>query len=317
MDQLLSHPLASLPALRAIRLCAALAVTAGATACSDQPQPLAPSVPPIAPAAVQGKPSKIAFTSGPFANAGVYVIKADGTGLKSLIDGPGADRQAAYSPDGRRIAFVSDRGGAEQIYVARSDGRNPAPVTSFNAGEYPSNPSWSPDGARIAFSRQAGGNTDIYMINVDGSGLARLTDAAAADEDPAWSPDGSEIAFVSRRDGNAEVYLMAANGSGQVPFTACLLHCFAPAWSPTGQAISYQSGSALQIQPVAGGAPVQVASDLDESGAPAWSPDGSELVFVAFDANGQRDLFAVQPAGAGLRRITNTPAVESWPSWKK
>jgi Tol biopolymer transport system component len=69
------------------------------------------------------------------------------------------------------------------------------------------------------------------------------------------------------------------------------------------------------IQSLAGGAPLHAAHNLDQFAAPAWSPDGSELVYVGFDAGSQRDLFAVKPDGTGQRRITNTPALEAWPSW--
>jgi TolB protein len=293
-----------------------LVVAVAATACSTSPEPLAPDQEPAALAAAQkGKPSKIAFTVDPAGNSGLFLVKADGSGLKTLLDRPAADQQAAYSPDGRLIAFASDQSGARQIYTAKADGRNPAAVTGFTDGSWVLDPAWSPDGSRIAFTRIVAGNTDVYVIGADGTGLARLTDDLAVDHHPAWSPDGATIAFSTTRDGNGEVYTMSADGSNQTAFTACLLHCFSPAWAPGGHALAYQRGSDLVIQPLAGGTPVQAAQNLDQFAKPAWSRDGSELVFVGVDAAAQRDLFVVKPDGTGLRRLTNTPALEAWPSW--
>jgi Tol biopolymer transport system component len=109
-------------------------------------------------------------------------MNADGTAQTRLSDGTADDSDPAWSPDGNRIAFRSDRAGNGDIYVMRADGTGVTLLTN-NARE----PAWSPDGSRIAFTRP-GGNWDIYVMNANGTGLIRVTDDLAIDGVAAWRP---------------------------------------------------------------------------------------------------------------------------------
>jgi len=284
-------------------------------ACGDEQDPAGPSAS-ASFAGAGGTTTKIAFTLDPMGDASLATVKSDGTGFKALVNSAGQDREVAYSPDGGRIAFTSDRDGIQQIYLARSDGRRPIVVTQLPAGSFPRHPAWSPDGTHLAFSQSAAGNRDIYLLDLASGGITRLTEAAAVDDDPTWSPDGTRIAFTSYRDGNSEIYTMSDGGTDEAPFTSCVNFCYGPAWSPDGQTIAYQEGGTLYTRTVAGGLPFLVTTSLAEFGSASWSPDGSELVFVAQDAGAQCDVYAIHPDGSGRRRITNSAAVEGWPVWK-
>jgi TolB protein len=83
------------------------------------------------------------------------------------------DRLPAWSPDGRQIAFESDRDGESRIYVMGADGSNPVRLTSPPGKD--SHPSWSPDGKQIAFHRTVLGHGQVYVINADGGNVRRLT----------------------------------------------------------------------------------------------------------------------------------------------
>ena len=102
----------------------------------------------------------------------------------------------AWSPDGRKLAFVSRRDGNSEIYVMNADGSEQGNLTQHPASD--SHPSWSPDGRKLAFVSRRDGNSEIYVMNADGSGLRNVTRAPSDDLDPAWSPDGRAIAFVHR-----------------------------------------------------------------------------------------------------------------------
>ncbi len=155
----------------------------------------------------------------------VYVMNADGTGLRNLTPGPGGGESLSWSPDGRKIGFRSLRDGSGEIYVVNVDGTGLRRLTRLTRTPVSSGwttlsaPAWSPDGRKILFVRVGWGdrlvNSEILVMNADGSRQRNLTRNPAPDGDPVWSPDGRKILFVSKRDGYGEIYVMNADGSGQ------------------------------------------------------------------------------------------------------
>ena len=139
--------------------------------------------------------NKIVFVSERDANDEIYVMNADGSGQTRLTNNSSGDRAPAWSPNGSKIAFSSNRGrGGSGIYVMKSDGSGQNTVTDIPASD---EPAWSPDGAKIIFTSNRYGSTDIYVMNANGSGQTNLTNNPAIDNAPAWSPDGAKIAFTS------------------------------------------------------------------------------------------------------------------------
>lgn len=117
----------------------------------------------------------------------VYAINADGSGEQWLTDSPGLDAFPGWSPDGGRIAFVTDRDGNWEIYTMNPDGTDQRRLT--NTPEDESSPAYAPDGKRIAYvTEPIGTNPEIYVMDADGSGLTQLTDNPAEDSFPAWRP---------------------------------------------------------------------------------------------------------------------------------
>ena len=156
--------------------------------------------------------AQIAFTSTRDGNAEIYVMDADGKNQRRLTDSPRYDGHPSWSPDGQRIAFVSQRGGFRiQIYVMDSNGENQTRLT--HDGGNKREPSWSPDGQSIAFMLNNFASIQIYVMDSDGKNRTRLTDGRH-DWSPAWSPDGEMIAYESWRgeDSLSEIHLMTAEG---------------------------------------------------------------------------------------------------------
>ena len=181
---------------------------------------------------------RIGFVSDREGNKDIYTINTDGSDLVRLTDHPGDDYAPAWSPDGSRIVFLSDRNGIHysQPFIMNADGSG-ASLLSAKLG---SSPSWSPDGKMmvVAFGRNE--NPDIYVINADGSGLKRLTDHPAVDVLTSWSPEGTQIAFYSNRDGD-DIYVVNVDGTELTRLTHHPATDISPIWSPDSSRIVFVS----------------------------------------------------------------------------
>lgn len=162
--------------------------------------------------------------------ASLYRVGQDGTGMRRLTYASSYDGDAAWSPDGSSIAFVSDRAGSVDVWIVAAGGPGLTRVTRSPGTD--ERPTWSPDGARLAFGRLGadGVRSSVLVVNRDGTG-ERLV--VGDGREPAWSPDGRWIAFVSDRDGHANVYVASAAGDGRVArVTSDWAPKFRPAWRP-------------------------------------------------------------------------------------
>jgi Tol biopolymer transport system component len=163
----------------------------------------------------------------------------------ALLSTTRVESRAAWAPNGRRLAFNSDRSGEMNVWVRDSAGGE-RQVTSGPGGDY--QPMWSPDGATLVFFSARGGNTDIWRVDLADTALTRLTDDPSLDINPFYSPDGRRVAFVSDRSGRFEVWVMNADGSGQrqVASAGCWGHFLM--WTGDSRAVVFRGESDRQIQ---------------------------------------------------------------------
>ena len=186
-----------------------------------------------------------------------------------------------WSPDGTRIAFVSNRnGGFIQIHVMDADGKNPIRLTDAVWDDYPT---WSPDGTKIAFSSSPDGKMipHIAVMDADGENLVMLEGHGT---EPSWSPDGGEIAFISRSDGIEEIYVIGEDGHGLKRVTNDFMFKGSPSWSPDGRRIAYwgEENGFFQIYVVRadGRNRTRLTRNREHHWLPAWSPDGRTIAYV-------------------------------------
>lgn len=137
-----------------------------------------------------------------------------------------------YSPDGRRVAFVSTRPGLPQIYVMASDGTDPQLFAPFDYGVTGSSnaPEWSPDGQYVTFHRDVAGTLQVFVLDVRTRSVRQLT-STGRNEDPTWAPDARHLCFISDRVGFRQLWIIDLE-TGRIRPLIAMSASRLPAWSP-------------------------------------------------------------------------------------
>ncbi len=147
-------------------------------------------------------------------SANLWVANAAGEKERMITHEVGIQYQPAWSPDGKRIAYIGGHGyGTYELYVVSEDGTERRQLTQNRTHEFL--PAWSPDGTQIAFSADASGDYEIWVMEANGSHARQLTQSPGLDTRPVWSPDGTKIAFVTNRSGPLEIWTMNPDGTEQ------------------------------------------------------------------------------------------------------
>lgn len=207
---------------------------------------------------------------------------ADGHRPLSILDSAEPILSPSWSPDGRKVAYVSFESGRPAIYSQNITTRERQKLTSFRGLN--GAPAWSPDGARMALTLSRDGNPEIYIMDIASRALTRVTNHYAIDTEPRWLPDGSGLIFTSDRGGSAQIYRLTLadksvrrltfegsyNGRGDI--------------SPDGRYLAMvhrEAGQRFQIA-------VQdlqtqvltVITQTPQDESPSFSPNGTQLVYA-------------------------------------
>jgi Tol biopolymer transport system component/heat shock protein HslJ len=183
----------------------------------------------------------------------LFVSMLDGSGRIRLTASPEVDAEPVWSPDGKRIAFVSYRDGQRELYWLEVPATPGGPLpdahrVTYTEHDWEWGQVWSPDGEWLAYMCTPKGfgssqvHSDICIIQADGNGFRRLTDDQKGASSLAWSPDGRRLAFISDRDLDEEVYIIDADGSNQRQLTFNETNYYHYlTWSPDSACIAYVS----------------------------------------------------------------------------
>src|SRR5438034_5631063 len=208
--------------------------------------------------------------------------------LRPVSADTGQQIDPAFSPDGSRIAFVSNRDGNAEIYAMDADGTNVTRLTSDP--QLGGHPVFAPDGQAVLFqSQRAGGKLQVFSMNADGTGVKQLTQDSVSLA-PAISPDGRTIAYVSLRNKHYDIRLMNRDGSNQRQFTR------SPQWRESEPRFLKDGTLAYLVERQEGGRTVQQVMKADLPTGQVTALSGTDLALFSF---------AVAPAGDLLALVVN------------
>ena len=266
--------------------------------------------------------TKIAFTSTRDGNIDIYVMDIDGRNQRRVTVNPARDWLPAWSPDGKKIAFVSNRNNVNeehrQIWVIDADGKNAIRLTD---GLVDTNPDWSPDGTKIVYDTHLVPEDHnlapdgIAVMDADGNNKRLVKNARGLH--PTWSPDGKRIAFISvKNPRGAQIYVMDVDGRNRMRLTRDFVHKRLPSWSHDGRRIAYVGDNVIWVVDSDGKNPTQLTEHVTED-HPTWSPDSEFIAFTSFGRDpGIIGIYTVDVTNGVVDALLRDP--DSWnhhPDW--
>ena len=256
----------------------------------------------------------------------IFLVNADGSGRRRLTRTRGNDFSPAWSPDGRRIVFRSNRNQTDdldlnnELYVICADGSRERRLTSTPDLQERS-PAFSPDGRWLAFAGEDRDRAlDLYLMRPDGTRRRKLTarlDCGA--EYPSWSPDGKRIAFHCFRGDNVEIYSIDPEGGNPRRLTRQPGDDGFPAWSPDGRRILFDTdGGDLYLIDPDGSHRTQLTDHPATEALASWSPDGTRIAFASDRGRPRQDyqVHVMNADGSAVRAVTRGRASHFNPAWQ-
>jgi len=267
---------------------------------------------------------RLAFTATIGDHDRILVLDLDSRRVRRLIDGPGNNSYPSWSPDGKTIAFTSDRDGQSEIYIADWEGSNQRRMTNSSNSD---NASWSPDGKKLVFYSETGQSrgqptANIFTLSLEkGARPVQITDFDGRNTTPRWSPDGKYITYSTNRfwPGWDVCNWDLSAGEENCFLTGTDTFCRAT-WSESGNWVAYSYGSFDQIY--IGMLDVRTRQQLKMTNLPGkeydpiWLADDTFLAFVAEGGNrGNYNIYSLHIADKRQNVLLDAPYPFRFLSW--
>ncbi len=245
----------------------------------------------------------------------LVVADADGFSPQTVLTSAAPLLSPAWSPDGRRLAYVSFESRRSEVYVQEVASGKRRKVASFQGIN--GAPAWSPDGRRLALALSKDGNPEIYLLEVESGALRRLTNHWAIDTEPVWTPDGKALLFTSDRGGAPQIYRLPVSVAGEpqrVTFEGG--YNASPDLSPDGRLLTMvhrtEGRYTIAVMDLESGL-VRSLTDgpLDES--PTFSPNGAMILYSS--SAGSQALATVSVHGRARQPLQSVGDEVREPAW--
>jgi TolB protein len=225
--------------------------------------------------------TRIAYVTKAGSRYNLWVADADGENAQSALASPEPIISPAFSPDGRRLAYVSFESRKPVVYVHDIATGQRRLIANFRGSN--SAPAWAPDGRTLAVTLTREGGSQIYTIPATGGEPRRLTQSGSIDTEALYSADGRSIYFVSDRGGSPQIYRMPSSGGEAQRVTFTGSYNISPAASPDGRWLAYISringAFKLQVMELASGN-VQSVTDTTADESPSFAPNGKLIIYA-------------------------------------
>lgn len=245
----------------------------------------------------------------------LQIADADGQNPQVMLRSPHSIISPSWSPDGKRLAYVSFESGKPVIYVQTLSSGQRVPLANFKGNN--SAPAWSPDGSQLAIVLSRDGISQIYLINADGSGLRRVMRSPLIDTEPNFSPDGSSLVFTSDRGGSPHVYRVPVAGGEAQRITFNGSYNISPALSPDGNNLVYvtrrDGAFRIAVQNMGTGAEQLLTTGPDDQ-SPSFAPNGMQVLYSSVQ-NGRSVLAVTSVDGRVRQTLSSLNGKVREPTW--
>ena len=297
--------------------------------------PDAPSLPPTAaPLPTSAPPivsttTAIAFSAFRDGSFDLYTIRPEDTQLTRLTASlDHNETQPIWSPDGLRLAYLSDADGVANLYTRDLEGREVRQLTRLRTSVVAA--IWSPDNTRLAFlapledtiteADQSDAPLALYTVELATGNITLVRRDMQDTLDLTWSPNGERIAFTRFDNGVQNIYVTRLDGTSPlVNLTNTPFNDSQPAWSPNSERIAFVSDESgdldIYVMSADGTERTRLTDNPTQDTSPTWSPDGTQIAFVS-DRNGSPQLFRMGDNGANQQLLAGTLSNVTSPAWQ-